>query len=636
MTQADPSESGLKRFGLPIPVEIFDRLPVAIYATDSDGVVTYANQAAAQLVGRKAAIGIDRWCITWRLYDLNGALIPNDSDPLAQTIRQRRAVDIGRVYAERPDGSRVLIQPCPSLIFNEHGDVAGALNFLVAPSNAADGIVPTQEGVAAAPASHDAFQAARQLAAIVDSSDDAIIGQNLDGTITSWNRGAERLLGFTASEAIGQPIALIYPEGNKDDFRVVLDRIRAGERIDHYETTRRHKDGSPVEISLSVSPVRDIDGKIVGTAKIARDIGDRKRAEAAILKHAREQSALYRLTDTLFHSAPMDEVFEVAIDALAMASDCECASILMFDGTGTMSFVAWRGLSDRYRQAAAGHTPWKVGEPDAAPIQIENVETAEDLSALRPLLREEGIRSLGFFPISAGGGVVGKLMIYHREQHRFAQHELDVALTIAQQLGFGIERARAEAQRKLLVAELIHRVKNTLANVLSVAQQTFRRSNSREKSAFEGRILAMAQAHTRLAESSWTGVSLSTLLEDVLGPYFGEENDRISLDGPQVTLGPRAAVSLGMALNELATNALKYGALCADAGHVSFSWILKDGLVTASWVESGGPRVTSPRRSGFGRLILEKALATDLGGSVQMDFAPTGVVCTISFRPSVG
>ena len=129
------------------------------------------------------------------------------------------------------------------------------------------------------------------LAAIVDSSDDAIISKTLDGIITSWNAGAERLFGYTAKEAVGQHISLIIPPNRRDEETIIIERLRRGERIDHFDTVRVHKDGTTLDISLTISPVRDAAGKIVGASKIARDFTQRKRVERALS----ESEARFRL-----------------------------------------------------------------------------------------------------------------------------------------------------------------------------------------------------------------------------------------------------------------------------------------------------------------------------------------------------
>ncbi len=128
----------------------------------------------------------------------------------------------------------------------------------------------------------------RWLASIVESSDDAIVSKNLDGTVTSWNRGAERIFGYTAEEAIGQPITIVIPKDRQDEERTILSRIRRGERIDHFETIRQRKHGSLIAVSLTVSPVKNAEGKIIGASKIARDITEQKRSLEQISTLARE------------------------------------------------------------------------------------------------------------------------------------------------------------------------------------------------------------------------------------------------------------------------------------------------------------------------------------------------------------
>jgi PAS domain S-box-containing protein len=131
-------------------------------------------------------------------------------------------------------------------------------------------------------------QQLRWLGSIVESSDDAIISKNLDGIITSWNRGAERVFGYTAEEAIGQPITIVIPHDRQDEERAILTRVRRGERVDHFETVRQRKHGSLIVVSLTISPVKNAEGKIVGASKNARDITEQKRAQDQIAILARE------------------------------------------------------------------------------------------------------------------------------------------------------------------------------------------------------------------------------------------------------------------------------------------------------------------------------------------------------------
>jgi len=195
------------------------------------------------------------------------------------------------------------------------------------------------------------------------------------------------------------------------------------------------------------------------------------------------------------------------------------------------------------------------------------------------------------------------------------------------------ERKRAELQRDLLIAEVNHRVKNTLATVTSIAHQSFKTQQPLDACirSFDERIRALAQTHTRLAETSWSGVALQTIVADETAPYGTANNLRI--EGPDIMLSPKCAISLGMALHELATNAAKYGALSTTGGTVNINWEFcpSQNEIRLIWAEFGGPKVTPPQRSGFGRTLLEKALASDLGGTVKMDFRQEGLMCLITF-----
>ena len=155
-----------------------------------------------------------------------------------------------------------------------------------------------------------AAEAQARLAAIVQSSDDAIISKDLNGVVNSWNRGAERLFGYTAAEAIGQPITVIIPKERRDEETRILKRIRSGEMVEHFETVRQHKDGKLLNISLTISPVRDEHGRITGASKIARDISDRKRAEEALRLREQTQRLLAEI-GMLGAQAPAADPFQL-------------------------------------------------------------------------------------------------------------------------------------------------------------------------------------------------------------------------------------------------------------------------------------------------------------------------------------
>ena len=485
---------------------------------------------------------------------------------------------------------------------------------------------------------------------------------------------------------------------------------------------------------------------------------------------ARELRALYALTDRLYRAEALEDVYEAALDAIADTLGCQRASILLFDAQGVMQFVAWRGLSDGYRQALAGHSPWTFGDRDPEPILVHDILETDEPEWVKAAIGAEGIRGLGFVPIVAQGGVVGKFMTYHAAPHAFSRHEVDLATTIARQVGFSIQRARSEqererieedlreseaqlgllselapvmiwmgdatgrclhlnralrefwgvsddpaawtgfdwretvhpddreamqaaldaamragapfrlraryrrargdwrvletearprqsrrgeflgmigvnidvtereeaaAQRELLLAEMRHRVKNTLAVVQAIARQTFKRAEAPEASlAFEGRLSALAAAHDLLTRESWDSAPLTRLAADAFRAD-DERLARVTISGPEVLLPPRRAVAMTLALHELFTNALKYGALSNAAGRVALEWRRTgDGGLRLAWTETGGPPVAPPKRRGFGSVLIERALAHDCGAIVRLEYPPEGLICTIEIPPA--
>ncbi|MET3667972.1 HWE histidine kinase domain-containing protein [Caulobacter sp. 1776] len=190
------------------------------------------------------------------------------------------------------------------------------------------------------------------------------------------------------------------------------------------------------------------------------------------------------------------------------------------------------------------------------------------------------------------------------------------------------ERKRAEERQKLLVNELNHRVKNSLATVQSIAAQTLRSSASPEffREAFETRLIALSQTHDLLTRESWAGASLREVFDVELHAMAGEDRVAFAYDA-DVRLNPKAAVALGMGIHELTTNASKYGALSAPGGRVAVGWTAEDGLLRLTWTESGGPPVTPPARRGFGARLLERGLAAELSGGVELTYDASGLVC---------
>ncbi|WEZ85996.1 HWE histidine kinase domain-containing protein (plasmid) [Rhizobium sp. 32-5/1] len=195
------------------------------------------------------------------------------------------------------------------------------------------------------------------------------------------------------------------------------------------------------------------------------------------------------------------------------------------------------------------------------------------------------------------------------------------------------ERRKVEDRLRLMVNELNHRVKNTLATVQAIITQTLRSADPAIRDALEGRLLALSTAHDVLTRESWESASIADVVANALRPFVSSESNPFAISGPPLRLWPRAALALSLGLHELATNAVKYGALSTSPGRVEVRWETlgdDDARFRFCWIENGGPAVVVPTRRGFGTKLLERILAQDLGGSVHLAFNdPKGLHCQI-------
>lgn len=400
--------------------ELVHGLPVAIYCTDGDGLITMYNEAAAALWGRRPTVGTDIWCGSYRMLRPDFSELPLSECPMAVVVKTRAAIPPQEIVVERPDGSRRHVLAHPQLLLDAEKRSIGAFNLLVDISD-----------------QKQAESARAHLAAIVTCSEDAIISKDLNGVITSWNAGAQQLFGYTAQEMIGRSITHLIPVDRQHEERTLLDRIKRGERVHHYETVRRRKDGQLLDISITISPVRDVKGHIIGSSKIARDITKEKRQ-----RH--QQQHLYELATHVNRAESLPTLYEKALDAIIRSLKADRASILLFGAEDVMRFKAWRGLSESYRNAVEGHSPWKKEDQAPSPILVSNISEWEGDVGLKNIVIDEGIRSLAFIPLTYGGQLLGKFMVYFDRPYAMPVEEVELAQAIARTLALGIERKGAE------------------------------------------------------------------------------------------------------------------------------------------------------------------------------------------------
>ena len=367
-----------------------------------------------------------------------------------------------------------------------------------------------------------------------------------------------------------------------------------------------HRKGRPEQVwmDLDYSPVLDESGQPAGVLAIVVETTERVLAERQV---AQERERLR----TLFEQAPgfmlvlqgKEHVFELANKAYLelVGHSRDLLGKEVRDVFPDISGQGYFELLDRV---------YDTGEPfvgHGMPITLQRVPDG-------PL--EERFIDFVYQPIKDSHGKVTGI---------FAEGS-DVT-----------ERVRAERHQRLLIDELNHRVKNTLATVQSIAAQSFKPSDTLDiadaRTLFDSRLVALSRAHDVLTRENWDGASLEAIVTESTLAHASIDKNRIQIGGPPIRLTAKMAVSIAMAVHELCTNAAKYGALSVPEGRVTLHW--RDETTATGrrlllvWREQGGPTVTPPSRRGFGSRLIERQLAWEFGGDVRLDFAPSGVICTL-------
>ena len=272
-----------------------------------------------------------------------------------------------------------------------------------------------------------------ELAAIVQSSDDAIIGKRLDGTIVSWNEAAERIYGYTAEEAKGRSIAMVFPPDHPDDLAALLDRMRRGDRVEQQERVRVRKDGRRIEVSLTISPVKDASGRVVGASTIARDVTAHKRM-------ARRLASLQALTDVALSHPSVDGLLRALLARLCSVLECEVSCILLLTEDGRHLVVrASHGVDDEGALVRLGHGVAGRIAASREPLVLDDLREVEIESQT---LRARGLRSLAGMPLSIKQRVIGVVYIATAQRRRFAAEEVELLGLAADRIALAIDHAR--------------------------------------------------------------------------------------------------------------------------------------------------------------------------------------------------
>ena len=425
--------------------------------------------------------------------------------------------------------------------------------------------------------------------AVLAAAFDAIITIDHRGVVVEWNSAAERLFGYARSEAIGREMAeLIIPPQLREAHRAGMMNYLANSagpilrRL--VELPALRADGTEFPVDLYITPIA-IEGPPLFTG-FARDATERKAAETALKKNEAR---------------------------LRLALDASGAGIWSWDrATGLITAdAAYRAMYGFAPDETVDYAVWEARlHPDDRESLTGQVEEClhagsqwlEEFRILHPHLGKRWLAGLGRVLRDAEGRVSGMTGI-----------NIDVTARKIAEEAVSASEAQAQETQRLLIDELNHRVKNTLATVQAMAEQTLRKSRDPAHfvESFRGRLQALSRAHDLLMRRTWTGVDLELLIREQLLVGAGQDAP-IICSGPDIQLKPRQAVHLGLVLHELGTNARKYGGLKVPEGRIRVTWNLTDHgpchHLEINWVESGGPAVSPPTGQGFGTLLIERGL----------------------------
>ena len=430
------------------------------------------------------------------------------------------------------------------------------------------------------------------------------------GAILQYNRRAVEIWGRAPQpgqtlEEFTENIQFYAPDGTPVERLLLTEVLATGKPVRDAERLFERPDGRRLVISATIDPLRNVRGEVFGAIGCFIDVTERKSMDVAL-----EQSRLnaleqeQRLAATYEHAAI--GISEVAPDGRFLRVNEAICAITGFSREELLAFGLFR------------HTHPDDADADREGFRKQVTGELEFYSIEKRLIRKDGRvvwLSVYSSPVRTAGG------------------ELLYVVRVVQDI---TERKAAEQRQRLLIDELNHRVKNTLATVQSLASQTVRGAESPQafRERFEGRLIALSKAHDQLTQHHWESADLRELLSGSLAPYAGTGWQRVVMRGEDVMLRPRAVLTLAMAVHELTTNAAKYGALSQPGGSIEIRWQpapADDGWMglKIEWIERGGPPVAEPQQRGFGTRLIEGSIAADLGGQARLAFEPEGFRCEI-------
>lgn len=470
---------------------------------------------------------------------------------------------------------------------------------------------------------------------------DAVVVMTEHGLIAGWNSVAKDTFGWTAEEALGRSLGeLIVPPEHRAAHQEGLSRLAAGgephvinRRI---EISALHREGHefPVELSITTSPTS------AGEAYVGfiRDISERREVERKVEREAATNRLMFEVASMAADSESFDAALQKALGAICEITRWPVGHAFVVPAgnqkiarSSGVWFEMQSGMADQLRaQTEESEFRLGVGLPGTI-LQCGEAQWVTDTAAEDNFVRKDcGFRGAFGFPLKSGGRIVAILEFFSQSPVQPDPATLLLVQALGEQVGRVFERLQTHDHETLLLHELNHRMKNIIAVVQAVAQQTFRSAPTLQEAQniLQGRLVAIARAQDLLISKNIHGTSLHQLIGGSIAGS-GVDQKRVSICGPEVPVSSRDAVTISLAVHEMCTNSMKYGAISSAEGQVDIEWGLDETRESFyfTWTESGGPTVSPPTRKGFGTSLLEKGLASDLGGSITLDYRPEGLVC---------
>ncbi len=411
-------------------------LPIAIYACNLSGQIIYFNKAAEKLWGRKPEIGEDMWSGAPKLFQPNGEPLSLEKWPMAVAVQQNIYHEEAEVIIEQPDGTRLNVLEHTMPVFDNNGKLLCIFNTLL-------DITEQKKG--------ETKQA--MLAAIVESSDDAIVSKSLNGIITSWNFGAKKMFGYEEREMIGKSITTIIPEDYRMDELMILNKIRNNERIEHFETYRMTKTGSLIPVSLTISPIIDKKGNIIGASKIARNISRQKEVEKTLQHHAENLEIMNSVGKLISQTLDIDVILQNVTDATTRLTGAAFGAFFYNMLNDKNEAYTLCKLSGAQKEAfenfglPGNNTVFCNTFNDSKIVRSDNISKDErySKSMLFKSVQDGHLNVVSYLAVpvtSKTGKVIGGLFYGHPQPGRFTKEHEELVAAVALHAAIALDNAK--------------------------------------------------------------------------------------------------------------------------------------------------------------------------------------------------